>query len=187
MMTRVMTPRICPRLGPVSMSSGWIVVVASEVDSSSPTSLLGIAVFSCVLTEQLQHLACYLVCPAQDVIRERKRQDKPQKEKMGEVLDREVLDDQKWLRVGLLENSISPPPPPADHPMFPPHAPPRPSPPPSLVGVTSLVQRGCAMYWCWCPAPLLVRKLVLGAGEVAAGCSATGALHPAVHADLLQG
>lgn len=40
-MTRVITPRICPRLGPVSMSSGWIVVVASEVDSSSsPTSRL---------------------------------------------------------------------------------------------------------------------------------------------------
>ena len=39
-MTSVMTPRIWPRLGPVSMSSGWIVVVASEVDSSSLTSLL---------------------------------------------------------------------------------------------------------------------------------------------------
>ena len=41
------------------------------------------------------------------------------------------------------------------------------SPPPSLVGAfTSLVQRGCAMSWCWCPTPLLVHKLVLGAGEV---------------------
>ena len=147
-----------------------------------------IAVFSCVLTKQLQHLASYLVCPAQDVIKERKRQDKLKKEKMGEVSDREVLKNRKWLTVVLLENSISPPPPPpADPPMFPPHAPPRLSPPPSLVGVTNLVQRGCAMSWCWRPAPLLVHKVVLGAGEVAAGCSATGALHPAVHADLLQG
>ena len=62
------------------------------------------------------------------------------------------------------------------------------SPPPSLVGaLTTLVQRGCAMSKCWCPTPLLVHKLVLGAGEVAAGCSATGALHPAVHADICRG
>ena len=86
------------------------------------------------------------------------------------VIDRDVF-DQGHLKVEFfgifLENSISP----ADLPMFPSHALPA-SPPPSLVGVTSLVQRG---YCCWCPTPLLVCKLVLGAGEVAAGCSATGA------------
>ena len=44
------------------------------------------------------------------------------------------------------------------------------------------------MSLCWCPTPLLlVQNLVLGAGEVAAGCSATGALHPAVHADVCRG
>ena len=88
------------------------------------------------------------------------------------VIDRDVF-DQGHLKVEFfgifLENSISP----ADLPMFPSHALPA-SPPPSLVGVTSLVQRGNC---CWCPTPLLVCKLVLGAGEVAAGCSATGALH----------
>lgn len=86
-MTRVMTPRIWPRLGPVSMSSGWIVVVASDVDSSSPTSLL--------------------VCPAHTVTEESRRQEKLQKQK--------DLGDQEWLNLGLfmstflLENSIFPP------------------------------------------------------------------------------
>lgn len=54
-MTSVMTPRIWPRLGPVSMSSGWIVVVASEVDSSSPTSLLGILCFNKTYTMVLKY------------------------------------------------------------------------------------------------------------------------------------
>ena len=53
-------------------------------------------------------MASYLVCPAQDVIKERKRQDKLKKEKMGEVSDREVLKNPKWLTVVLLENSNSP-------------------------------------------------------------------------------
>ena len=57
------------------------------------------------------------MCPVHAVIRERKRQEKLQKQKMGEVLDL----DQEWLKVGLkssfLENS--------DAPIFPPHAPPR--------------------------------------------------------------
>ena len=56
------------------------------------------------------------MCPAHDLIRDKKRQEKPQKQKTGEV----VVDlNQEQLMSIFLEN-------PADPPMVPPHAPPCP-------------------------------------------------------------